>query len=214
MKRKLIALTAFLAVLLTGCGQMDEMASSETNHDTKSPAAQIEVQTEGLTETAATLETTSIEKQTATEEKSTTMNVTEPTSEKTAATEDNTELPTLNFEADEQDIPQETIIQVTRASEDVDTPTTSVEIVPSEIVTEAPTQANIDTSDIFKMLNSLHYEPVTCDGIPERTFIDDDGTAYQVNFTERWVWRNGIEEAYLPDELYSALYYSEPISLQ
>ena len=63
-----------------------------------------------------------------------------------------------------------------------------------------------EEKDIFAQLKSLNYTPVTCDGLPEYTLSAPDGTFYQINLSEKWVWKNmKDEEAQLPDELVSWL---------
>ena len=56
--------------------------------------------------------------------------------------------------------------------------------------------------EMFEIVRSLSYMPYTCDGLPDTSITDSDGTVYQLNFRERWVWRNGAEEAHMPDRLY------------
>ncbi len=173
-----------IVAILSGCGQINESTLSAMNDNDNPIAAQISVQTDVRTEEVTIVETTSTEKQTTTESIINTTVATEPSSEKIVIT---------------SDIPI----------------TTNVGDEPSEITAEEPTQAYIgEVSDIFQKLNSLHYDPVTCDGIPQNVFIDEDGTTFAVNFSEKWVWRDGKEEAYLTDELYFALIDSEPICLQ
>ena len=58
-----------------------------------------------------------------------------------------------------------------------------------------------DTEWLFNILENLDYQPYTCDGLPEGIINGRDGNTYRLNFTERWVWRNGGEEAPMPDEL-------------
>lgn len=218
MKRT-IAILALLAVLMSGCGQIDEPMSSAKNDDDMQSAAKIEVYTDVSSEKDTTAETMSAEEQITTENNSTTMNATESSSKKITTTEENAEPPTSAPETDTPDIPQKTTVQKTTekitTSENEIITTTNVETEPNDITAEKPTQEYYDwVSDIFNKLNSLSYKPDVCDGIPEKSFVAEDGTLFQVNFTERWVWRNWNEEAYLTDELYSALYGSEPICLQ
>ena len=124
-------------------------------------------------------------------------------------------LPIVEYETENPDTPQEMPTQETQNIEYEETPTYSnTQPTTSEITTEAPVQNNLEISEIFLKLNSLRYEPMTCDGIPDKTFIAEDGTAFSVNFSERWIWRNWNEEAKLTDELYDALIESEPICLQ
>ena len=76
MKRRLIAITAFLAVMLAGCGQIEEPTTSANNDKDNQVAAQIEVQTEVITETTATtMETTSAEKNTTGQERTATLTI-------------------------------------------------------------------------------------------------------------------------------------------
>ena len=58
-----------------------------------------------------------------------------------------------------------------------------------------------DTEWLNNLISSLAYQPCTCDGLPEGIFIGSDGNAYQLNFSEGWIWRNGREEAPMPDEI-------------
>ena len=220
MKRRLIAITAFLAVALTGCGQIDEpLITTENNNQ---PAAQIEVETEKMTDsypesTTETEKTTTAKQTTETTsvESTTTISLAETTPIETsvsAITENNnvSQPQTENI----QDIPQEVTVQDTKISENDDTSAYANSVTTSpEPITDAPVQVDTEISEIFRKLNSLHYEPMTCDGIPDKTFVAEDGTVFAVNFSERWVWRNGVEEAKLTDELYNALVDSEPISL-
>lgn len=202
--KKIIAISALLAVLMSGCGKIDDPTAART-----------EGETDTRTEISTTEETTSAEKQTTAEGNNTAIKVTEPTFENVTATENNIEASASDYETDKPDIQQETTVQKTAASENEIIPTTNVEILPNEIAAEEPTQAYIDeVSEIFNKLNSLSYKPDVCDGIPEKSFVAEDGTFFQVNFSERWVWRNFKEEAYLTDELYNALIGSEPICLQ
>lgn len=58
-----------------------------------------------------------------------------------------------------------------------------------------------DTAWLNTLLSSLSYQPYTCDGLPEGIFNGSDGNVYQLNFSEGWIWRNGREEAPMPDEI-------------
>jgi len=55
--------------------------------------------------------------------------------------------------------------------------------------------------ELSAALNKLEYQPFTCDGLPEYKLYDTDGTVYSINFSEKWVWRGGSEQAELSDEL-------------
>ena len=198
MKRKFIALTAFLAVVLAGCGQIDEPTISLNDTKAKSSATQIEIQTEDAT----TMETSPVEKQNTTEATSTIIKAAESSCEQIITTDDNSEPQVLKSETGELGILQEATIQEVQVSENKNTSTINVEFVPSETTTAVLTQADIEVSEIFKMLNSLHYEPITCDGLPEYKLTADDGTVYWLNFGSKWVWKDGIDaEAVLPDDI-------------
>ena len=58
-----------------------------------------------------------------------------------------------------------------------------------------------DGAWLFNTLSGLSYRPYTCDGIPEGILNGSDGNTYQLNFSDGWIWRNGIEEADMPDEI-------------
>ena len=58
-----------------------------------------------------------------------------------------------------------------------------------------------DGAWLFNTLSGLSYRPYTCDGIPEGILNGSDGNTYQLNFSDGWIWRNGIEEATMPDEI-------------
>ena len=51
----------------------------------------------------------------------------------------------------------------------------------------------------------LEYQPYTCDGLPEYLLTAADGTVYAINFSEKWVWRGGNEQAQLSEELITQL---------
>ncbi len=81
-------------------------------------------------------------------------------------------------------------------------------------VNEAPTVTDdlIFESGLFRKLNALNYQPMTCDGLPEYQIQDNEGNVFEVNFSEGWVWRrnptNGKpepEEADLTSETLSIL---------
>lgn len=61
--------------------------------------------------------------------------------------------------------------------------------------------------NIFGNLSSLHYETITCDGLPEYELEATDGSVYLINLTDKWVRNNekGDVEAVLSDELISWL---------
>ena len=85
-------------------------------------------------------------------------------------------------------------------------PATTAETMP--VTTETTTVAPIvtDRAEIFNRLNSLEYIPITCDGLPEYKLTDDNGAVYWLNFSSKWIWKDGIDaEAILPDDIISWL---------
>lgn len=70
----------------------------------------------------------------------------------------------------------------------------------SDIPTLGAAPSTIDA--LNEILGRLSFQPCTCDGLPEFIFNGSDGNVYQLNFSERWIWRNGCEEAYMPEEFY------------
>ena len=83
-----------------------------------------------------------------------------------------------------------------------------------ETVNETPTSTDdlIFESGLFRKLNALNYQPMTCDGLPEYQIQDNEGNVFDVNLSSGWVWRrnptNGKpepEEANLTSETLSIL---------
>lgn len=74
--------------------------------------------------------------------------------------------------------------------------------VDNETKTSAiPTNVS-NQSAIFEKLDTLKYTPVTCDGLPEYKLTADNGAIYWLNFSSKWVWKNGVDaEAVLPDDI-------------
>ncbi|HRR75221.1 MAG TPA: hypothetical protein P5191_00195, partial [Ruminococcus sp.] len=67
-------------------------------------------------------------------------------------------------------------------------------------------------SGLFRKLNALNYQSMTCDGLPKYQIQDNEGNVFDVNLSEGWVWRrnppNGKpehEEANLTSETLSIL---------
>ena len=84
--------------------------------------------------------------------------------------------------------------------------TTMAETTP--VTTEPTTVTSIvtDRAEIFKRLDALEYSPITCDGLPEYKLTDDNGAVYWLNFSSKWIWKDGIDaEAELPDDIISWL---------
>lgn len=60
--------------------------------------------------------------------------------------------------------------------------------------TNAPTNTDKEqTSDVFKMLDSLNYQAISCDGLPTDKLTSPDGTVYYLHLDENafysYVWR-------------------------
>ncbi|HRU98509.1 MAG TPA: hypothetical protein P5092_13885 [Ruminococcus sp.] len=215
MKRRMIAITAFMAVALAGCGQIDEPLTSVDGDN--QPAAQIEIQTEKPTD-AFTSETNTEAKTTSSVQQTTEGTTSEATETPTVADSQGTN----NTENDVKDnnTPQqqaETKQPVTEA----DKPITTVEST-SQSTTQAETTsapANTDngqTSDVFKMLDSLNYQAISCDGLPTHKLTAPDGTVYYLHLDENasysYVWRRpsliaeADNEAPLTQEVIDAIY--------
>lgn len=62
-----------------------------------------------------------------------------------------------------------------------------------------------DITKIFDVLNTLEYQPYTCDGLPEYLLTAPDGTVYSINLSEKWIWRENSEQAELSDKLIARL---------
>lgn len=86
----------------------------------------------------------------------------------------------------------------------IEEPFTQTEIhLPNERIYDEPiTFAAYTCPEMFEIVRGLSYMPYTCDGLPDTSITDSDGTVYQLNFRNRWVWRNSKEQAYMPDRLY------------
>ena len=215
MKRRFIAITAFMAVILAGCGQIDEPLTTVDGDN--QPTAQIEIQTEKTTD-AVTSETNTEAKTTSSVQQTTEGITSEATETPTVADSQGTN----NTENDVKDnnTPQqqaETKQPVTEA----DKPITTVEST-SQSTTQAETTsapANTDngqTSDVFKMLDSLNYQAISCDGLPTHKLTAPDGTVYYLHLDENasysYVWRRPSliaevdNEAPLTQEVIDAIY--------
>lgn len=181
MKRRFIVITAFLAISLAGCGQIDESTTSAKNNKENPSAARIEVQTDVRTEEEAAPEITSAEKQT------TTANTSEYMTNNISTTEE------FRMKSEnENTIFEDNDMSETDTTVNVDIPETKSD--------------DINNATIFDRLSSLNYIPITCDGLPEYKLTADDGTVYWLNFSNKWVWKDGIDaEAALPDDMIALL---------
>lgn len=53
--------------------------------------------------------------------------------------------------------------------------------------------ANWDYDIFSDLANNSYYTP-TCDGLPQYVLYAPDGTEYQINLSEQWVWRRGAND--------------------
>lgn len=211
MKRRMIAITAFMAVALAGCGQTGEQLTSMNSN--AQPAAQIEVKT--ASKNAAPAESTSEAENTSTTQKTTEKTSTETTSDVSLSetqAEDSTmnviseNNDTLHPQAEEKQSPAET--EKSTATES----TTQALTTQAETI-DAPAIANSGKSaDVFKMLDSLNYHAISCDGLPTHKLTSPTGTIYLINFDGAWVWRrpsliaDADNEAPLTKEVIDGIY--------
>ena len=211
MKRRIIALTAFMAVALAGCGQIDEPLT--TTNSNNQAAAQIEVQTASKTD--APVESTSESEKTSTTQQTTEEMSTETTSDVSPAetqAEDNAE----NAVSENNDTPQlqaEEKQSATESEKPVTTASTTQATTTQAETTNAPVIADSGQSaDVFKMLDSLNYHAISCDGLPEYQLTASDGTVYLLNISSSWVWRRpsliaeADNEAPLTQEVIDVIY--------
>ena len=212
MKRRMIAITAFMAVALAGCGQIDEPLTSVDGDN--QPAAQIEIQTEKPTD-AFTSETNTEAKTTSSVQQTTEETSTETTSD-VSLSETQAEDSTMNVISENNDTPQpqaEEKQSPTETEKSAATESTTQALTTQAETTDAPAVANSGKDDdVFKKLDSLNYQAISCDGLPEYQITASDGTVYLVNFDGAWVWRrpsligDADNEATLTQEVIDAIY--------
>ncbi len=208
MKRRMIAITAFMAAALAGCGQINESLATTNSND--HPAANIEMQTEIHTD-AVTSETITETKKASTTQQTTEEKSTGITST-TSVAETQAEYSAVDVISENNDTPQSQLEE-----------TQSVTESEKPAVTESTTQAVRDNccpvvadsgqaDDVFKKLDSLNYHAISCDGLPTHKLTSPDGTVYLINFDGAWVWRrpsliaDADNEAPLTQEVIEAIY--------
>lgn len=211
MKRRMIAITAFMAVALAGCGQIDEPLTTTNSND--QPAALIEVQTASKSDAPA--ESTSEAETTSTTQKTTEKTSTETTSD-VSLSETQAEDSTMNVISENNDTPQpqaEEKQSPTETEKSASTESTTQALTTQAETTDAPAVANSGKADdVFKKLDSLNYQAISCDGLPEYQITASDGTIYLINFDGAWVWRrpsliaDADNEAPLTQEVIDAIY--------
>ncbi len=85
------------------------------------------------------------------------------------------------------------------------TPRKDTTPVTKPAVPPPPHTASSQREHVTNLLGSLTYEQYTCDGIPEYNFYGTDGNFYQLNFSSKWIWRNGTTEAVMTGDIYAYL---------
>ena len=215
MKRRFIAITAFMAVVLAGCGQIDEPLTTVDGDN--QPAAQIEIQTEKTTD-AVTSETNTEAKTTSSVQQTTEETTAEAT--ETSAVADSQDTDNTESDVKENNAPQqqaETKQPVTEADKSITTVESTSQATTQAEPTYTPTNSdNGQTSDVYKMLDSLNYHAISCDGLPTHKLTSPDGTVYYLHLDENasysYVWRrpsliaDADNEATLTQEVIDAIY--------
>lgn len=215
MKRKFIAITAFMAAALAGCGQINEPLTVSDN-DNKT-ASQVEVQTEkyidSVTSESATEAITTSSVQLTTEK--TTEKATEG-----SALSDNQIKEYAENEVKDNDIPQQQS-EIKQSATEAETSAAAIEptsqIPPqTEAVSAATVADDRLTADVFRMLDSLNYHAISCDGLPTHKLTAPDGTVYCLYLDDAasysYVWRrpsliaDADNEAPLTQEVIDAIY--------
>lgn len=214
MKRKFIAITSFMAAALAGCGQINEpLTVSDSDNQT---ASQVEVQTEkyidSVTSESATEAITTSYVQLTTEK--TTEKATEGSALSDYQTKGNAE-----NEVTDNDIPQQSEIKqpATEAETSAESIEPTSQIPPqTEAVSAAAVADERLTADVFRMLDSLNYHAISCDGLPTHKLTAPDGTVYCLYLDDTasysYVWRrpsliaDADNEAPLTQEVIDAIY--------
>ena len=203
MKRRMIAITAFMAVALAGCGQIDEPLTTTNSND--QPAALIEVQTASKSDAPA--ESTSEAEKTSTTQKTTEKTSTETTSD-VSLSETQAEDSTTNLISENNDTPQPQAEEKQSPAEtekSAATESTTQATTTQAETTDAPAVADSgNADDVFKMLDSLNYQAISCDGLPTHKLTAPDGTVYYLHLDENasysYVWRRPSLIAYADNE--------------
>lgn len=215
MKKRILAITAFMAVALAGCGQINEPLT--TVEGDNQPAAQIEVQTASKSDAPA--ESTSEAENTSTTQKTTEKTSTETTSD-VSLSETQAEDSTTNLISENNDTPQpqaEEKQSPAKTEKSAATESTTQATTTQAETTDAPAVADSgNADDVFKMLDSLNYHAISCDGLPTHKLTAPDGTVYYLHLDENasysYVWRrpsliaDADNEATLTHEVIDAIY--------
>ena len=215
MKKRILAITVFMAVALAGCGQIDEPLPTKNSRN--QAAAQIEVQTASKSDAPA--ESTSEAETTSTTQKTTEKTSTETTSD-VSLSETQAEDSTTNLISENNDTPQpqaEEKQSPAKTEKSAATESTTQATTTQAETTDAPAVADSGKADdVFKMLDSLNYQAISCDGLPTHKLTAPDGTVYYLHLDENasysYVWRrpsliaDADNEAQLTKEVIDAIY--------
>ena len=207
-------LATFMFVAMAGCGQIEEATTFVQNNEENQTTTRIDTPTE--------TDTDIVTKEIATETVITSLiqQTTEPETEDEVTIADNQENSSAESEImndiiNENDSQPQTEIEQSATEIDnsvVTDENTIQEVVPSETTDSQYIPNDEQTSDIFRMLDDLDYQAVSCDGLPDYTLTAPDGTIYYISISSNWVWRqpsliDGADnEATLTKEVIDALY--------
>lgn len=215
MKKRILAITAFMAVVLAGCGQIDEPLTTTNSND--QPAALIEVQTASKSDAPA--ESTSEAETTSTTRKTTEKTSMETTSD-VSISETQAEDSTVSAISEKNDTlqPQKEEKQSSAEYEKPATTAITTQATTTQAETTSPPAVadNGQTADVFKMLDNLNYHAISCDGLPTHKLTAPDGTVYYLHLDEKasysYVWHrpsliaDADNEAPLTKEVIDAIY--------
>ncbi|MCR5016874.1 MAG: hypothetical protein K6A75_09970 [Ruminococcus sp.] len=173
------------------------IAASTAETEATSAEEASEVQTTVLTRKRDTLGKTTIKGET--RESTDTQPVTDPSEDERPVTDSTDEQPKTDKQASTT-----TTYQVCSGAP-LSTQTT-VQTTAIPVWTQFPQTTRIDPNwhpnidpaewdyDIFADLANNSYYTPTCDGLPQYVLYAPDGTEYQINLSEQWVWRRGAND--------------------
>lgn len=186
--RKIVIIAACLALMLVGCGQIDEPISPANNVKTETSSV------EAITATAAFGE--------ASDDKGDASNM--ETTVKEAECENSLNETTITSQTAKADTNTRTEYH-DEYSEPIITTEKQTDIR-TEKQNDQNTAETPAEESIYDKLDALEYIPITCDGLPEYKLTADNGAVYWLNSSGKWVWKNGVDaEAVLPQEIISWL---------
>ena len=216
MKKRILAITAFMAVVLAGCGQINEPLTTTDSND--KPASKIEIQTKVHTDSVTTETITEMKKTSAAQP--TTEKPSMETTSDVSISETQAEDSTVSAISENNDTlqPQKEEKQSSAESEKPATTAITTQATTTQAETTSPPAVadNGQSADVFKMLDSLNYQAISCDGLPTHKLTAPDGTVYYLHLDENasysYVWRrpsligDADNEASLTKEVIDAIY--------